>query len=255
MNGDGSSFAASVDAEPAIAAHRGGAALWPENSLTAIRNAAALPIAQVEIDVHLAADGVPVVLHDATLDRTTTSHGPVAARSSAELARFRLRGLDEGVASLRCAATVVRDAGRVLRLEIKVDAAGRPYPGLVPVCAAVLAELGMLDRTVAIGFAAQDVAAASRAGFGGTALLLNAAGWRGLGPAAAAALCRHADAPELGLPFAECDDAAVVAAIRATGLRLGAWGLDNAAEIARGRALGLDVITTDDPVKAVAGRV
>ena len=41
----------------------------------------------LELDVHLSADGVAVVCHDATLDRTTDATGPVAARTAAELAR------------------------------------------------------------------------------------------------------------------------------------------------------------------------
>ena len=50
-------------------AHRGGAAQWPENSLTAFRNAIALGARVLELDVHLTADGVVAVIHDPTLDR------------------------------------------------------------------------------------------------------------------------------------------------------------------------------------------
>lgn len=240
--------------EPAIAAHRGGAALWPENSLTAIRSAAALPIAQIEVDVHLAADGVPVVIHDATLDRTTTGSGPVGAVSAAALMATSLRGLSgEGVPSLAEVARVVRDGGKVLRLEIKSDGAGRPYPGAVAACAAVLDAAGMRDRTIVISFAPRVVAEAVDAGFAEVALLLGAAAWRGMGPPLAGVLCRASGAAEIGLPFSECDTQEAVAAIRATGLRLGAWGVDDATSIARARALGLDVLTTDDPKAALNG--
>ncbi len=60
-----------------IAAHRGGAALWPENSVLAFRRAIALGVPLVELDVHLARDGGVVVIHDRTLDRTTDGTGPV----------------------------------------------------------------------------------------------------------------------------------------------------------------------------------
>ncbi|MBX6374900.1 MAG: glycerophosphodiester phosphodiesterase, partial [Acetobacteraceae bacterium] len=70
---------------PQIASHRGGAFLWPENSMTAFRETARLPVDQVECDVHLSADGEVVIMHDATLDRTTDARGPVVARSAAEL--------------------------------------------------------------------------------------------------------------------------------------------------------------------------
>ncbi|MGH7342170.1 MAG: glycerophosphodiester phosphodiesterase family protein, partial [Candidatus Rokuibacteriota bacterium] len=52
---------------PRIAAHRGGAGLWPENSLAAFAGALALGIDLLELDVHLSADGEVVVIHDATL--------------------------------------------------------------------------------------------------------------------------------------------------------------------------------------------
>ena len=125
-----------------VASHRGGAFLWPENSLLAFRNALALPAEQLELDVHLSADGEVVVMHDHTLDRTTDASGPVRARSMAELRRARLRGTGgEGVPSLADAAALVRDAGKVLRLEIKAGGEGRPYPGVVPACLSVLDRL------------------------------------------------------------------------------------------------------------------
>src|SRR5207249_8615826 len=77
-----------------IAAHRGGAALWPENSLLAFENAIALGSDLLEFDVHLAADGSVAVIHDATLERTTDGTGAVASLTAADLRRLRLRGPD-----------------------------------------------------------------------------------------------------------------------------------------------------------------
>jgi glycerophosphoryl diester phosphodiesterase len=70
----------------AAIAHRGGAKLRPENTFLAFDQAAALGVDAMECDVHLSRDNVPVVIHDATLDRTTDETGPVNARSAAELA-------------------------------------------------------------------------------------------------------------------------------------------------------------------------
>ena len=70
----GGSLAA--DAAVRIAAHRGGAGLWPEASLGAFRNAIALGVEFLEFDLHLTADGEVVVLHDPTLERTTTARSP-----------------------------------------------------------------------------------------------------------------------------------------------------------------------------------
>src|SRR3954466_10045111 len=77
-------FAAS---RPQVFAHRGGSALGPENTIAAFDMGMAAGADGLELDVHLSADGVVVVHHDPTLDRTTDASGPVAARTAAELAR------------------------------------------------------------------------------------------------------------------------------------------------------------------------
>lgn len=74
-----------------VIAHRGNRAHAPENTMEAFRQAVALGADALELDVHVSADGVPVVHHDATLDRTTDGTGPLAGRTLAEL-----RKLDAG---------------------------------------------------------------------------------------------------------------------------------------------------------------
>lgn len=66
-------------------AHRGGRALGPENTLEAFDRGIAAGADGLELDVHLASDGVVVVCHDPTLDRTTDARGPIATRTSADL--------------------------------------------------------------------------------------------------------------------------------------------------------------------------
>src|SRR5207245_10531509 len=70
-----------------IAAHRGGAALWPENSLLAFPGAIALGSDLLEFDVHLTRDRTVAVIHDATLGRTTNGTGPVSALAAADARR------------------------------------------------------------------------------------------------------------------------------------------------------------------------
>jgi glycerophosphoryl diester phosphodiesterase len=70
-----------------VFAHRGGAALRPENTIAAFDHGLSLGADGLELDVHLSRDGVVVVHHDATLDRTTDHHGPLARLTAAELAR------------------------------------------------------------------------------------------------------------------------------------------------------------------------
>lgn len=73
---------------PLHIAHRGGAALYPENTLFAFEAAVNTHrTAVIETDVHLSADGEVMVWHDDTLDRCTDHTGPIAALTAAELAR------------------------------------------------------------------------------------------------------------------------------------------------------------------------
>jgi glycerophosphoryl diester phosphodiesterase len=87
---------------PLVYAHRGGAALRPENTLAAFDHGLSLGADGLELDVHLSRDGVVVVHHDATLERTTNGRGPLNARSAAELAAvdagygFRAPALGDG---------------------------------------------------------------------------------------------------------------------------------------------------------------
>ncbi len=71
---------------PLVFAHRGGAALAPENTLSAFDAGLALGADGLELDVRLSRDGVVVVHHDGTLDRTTTLRGEVQRHTAAELA-------------------------------------------------------------------------------------------------------------------------------------------------------------------------
>ncbi|PWC54196.1 glycerophosphoryl diester phosphodiesterase [Azospirillum sp. TSO22-1] len=76
---------------PRLIGHRGAKESAPENTLASIREAARQGAVWVEIDVALTRDGVPVVIHDDTLERTTSGRGALAAIDWAEL-----RALDAG---------------------------------------------------------------------------------------------------------------------------------------------------------------
>ena len=76
---------------PMMIAHRGGAGLWPENTLTAFRNAQDLfdqhsTEGWIELDTQFTSDEILVVIHDATLDRTTDCTGAVVDHTAAEVA-------------------------------------------------------------------------------------------------------------------------------------------------------------------------
>lgn len=73
---------------PIIYAHRGGAALRPENTIAAFDHGLACGAEGLEFDVHLSRDDVVVIHHDDTLERTTSGRGLVRAHTAAELARL-----------------------------------------------------------------------------------------------------------------------------------------------------------------------
>jgi Glycerophosphoryl diester phosphodiesterase len=79
---------AKSQALPLIIAHRGSSALAPENTISSFRRAIADGADGIELDVRLAKDGVPVVIHDATLTRTGRCEGDIADLTSAELAKI-----------------------------------------------------------------------------------------------------------------------------------------------------------------------
>ena len=70
---------------PYVSAHRGGAAYAPENTMVAFENAVRLGADDLEADMLLTSDGVPVLIHDSTLDRTTNCTGSVTSFTYGEL--------------------------------------------------------------------------------------------------------------------------------------------------------------------------
>ena len=71
-----------------VLAHRGWRGLYPENTMLAFKRAAELPIDGLEIDIHQTADGVLVVCHDDTVDRTTDGNGRIQNHTLAELQKL-----------------------------------------------------------------------------------------------------------------------------------------------------------------------
>ncbi len=77
-----------VNATPLVIAHRGGAGLWPENTLFALQEAEKLGADLSEIDIHMTRDGVLVAIHDESLDRTTNAKGLVQDFTFSELKKL-----------------------------------------------------------------------------------------------------------------------------------------------------------------------
>lgn len=120
-----------------IIGHRGASGSAPENTLPSFDLALAQGAEALELDVRLSADGIPVVFHDPTLERTTDRAGPVAACRAADLAAidagarftgdggatFPFRGHGIGVPTL--AHVLERFPETPLLIELKIAEAGR----------------------------------------------------------------------------------------------------------------------------------
>ncbi len=110
---------------PHVVAHRGGGARAPENTLAAIRAGHELGFGAVEFDVTLSADGEALLMHDATLERTTDGAGAVARHTWAQLAHLDAGGwfasdfAGEPIPRLRQVADYCREKGIWMNVEIK----------------------------------------------------------------------------------------------------------------------------------------
>lgn len=240
---------------PAIAAHRGGAMEAVENSRAAFTYAAGLAVEQAEFDLHRTADGELVVIHDATLDRTTTGSGPVGARRLAELRATRLRDApDETVPSLEEVLDLLAPTPIGLRIEIKTGPDFARYPGIEAALVARLRARGLLERAVITSFFLPVLVDAARAGAPARLWLVAPVVRAAIGSAEAVArLARAAGVDEVGLHIDHLDRNEV-AALRAAGLEVGAWAAHDDHRIAKALALDLTVFTTDRPKAALALR-
>ena len=246
---------------PLFAAHRGGAALWPENSLLAFRNALALGADFLELDVHLSRDGEVMVIHDATLDRTTDGSGPVREHTAAELRALHLKDRGgaptaEPVPTLDEVVDLAAAGQRQMLLEIKTDDRKRRYPGIEEKVMAVLDRYRFTSFAIVMAFEREtwrrvrEIRPDARAG----ALY------------SARALPATAIEPELqalrqaGIGFVGLDQRLVTADVarqaRLAGLTLGVWTVNERDAIERFIGQGVGVVITDRPdlAKAALGR-
>ena len=102
-----------------IIGHRGAAALEPENTLLSIERAIEIGVDAVEIDVHLSKDKELVVIHDATMDRTTNGTGPVNSYTVQEIKRLDA-GKGETIPTLQEVIDLI-DRQVMLVIELKEE--------------------------------------------------------------------------------------------------------------------------------------
>ncbi|HEU5193292.1 MAG TPA: glycerophosphodiester phosphodiesterase family protein [Methylomirabilota bacterium] len=248
-------------------AHRGGAAQWPENSLSAFRNAIAGGAQILECDVHLTADGEVAVMHDPTLDRTSSGTGPVARCTAADLKRARLRGpdgalTDDCVPTLREVLAIAAPAVLALLVEMKtpgpavryerrgagfVAVPGPRYEGLERKVLDLLHEAGIAERTFILAFNPAVLAEVrALAPKQPLALLVDRhhVEEAGAPPIETVAWARAAEANFLGMHYTLCE-AAVVEAAHAAGITVGVFTVNDEATMRRLAGWGVDVIISD----------
>ncbi len=250
---------------PVVFAHRGGRGLAPENTLLAFETGLLAGADALELDVRLSRDGVPVVIHDPTLDRTTDARGPVRDRTADELAQldaahaFERDGAHpwrgQGIGVPRLAEVLRRYPDRRLIIELKDDDAR-----LGEAAAALLRRDGGLERICVAGFGARAVAAVRRdlpevatsAHMAEVRRALYAAwvGWSVRGAYGGYQV------PEVRGRLRVVSRRFVAAAHRA-GHRVQVWTIDTEADVHRLLDWGVDAIITDRPdvtSRAVAAR-
>jgi glycerophosphoryl diester phosphodiesterase/acyl-CoA hydrolase len=224
-----------------LVGHRGAAGLAPENTLPSFELALALGADAVECDVHLSADGVPVIIHDSTVDRTTNGKGSVARLTASELqaldasyrfretARARIPTLDELLSWARGRTRVV--------IELK----GTENPSLVEKTIDLIRERRMLEDCFLISFDHAALGEARRLGpdlLTGALYVARPADPVGLANAALA----DALAPECSTVTPE-----LVRTAHEAGLLVCVWTANESAAIRAALAAEVDAVTSDFP--------
>lgn len=243
-----------ADAAPGhtrIIAHRGNAVAAPENTMAAFRSALEAGADGVEFDVQLSRDGVPVVIHDERLDRTTSGHGWVADATAEELGRldagswFDPAWAKEGVPTLEQVLALLAPTRVQLHVELKTSRV--PYPGLVPKVIAALDAAGLLaggpgaPRAVLSSFR-HPTLAESR----GLEQRLPCAPLTYAALVEPWAYARQHDFQALHM-VAHTIDTELVRRAAAGGLAVRAYTVDDPKEAQRLMALGVDGIITNNP--------
>lgn len=138
---------------PLVLGHRGSPLAAPENTMLAFRLAREEGADGVELDVHPSSDGVPVVIHDMGLERTTDGEGIVAALPWEVIEEARSRG--EPVPRLEEAARWAAESGAWLNVEIK-------SPGVEAAAIGAVEDAGVMERTFFSSFRPEIVARVAR---------------------------------------------------------------------------------------------
>ncbi len=252
---------------PLIIGHRGAAAVAPENTLISFARAYQDGADGIEFDVRLARDGVPVVIHDASLRRTTARTGFVAALSAAELGatdagswfnrRFPARARAEyalaRVPTLAQTLALTEPLGGVLYVEMKCAPADAHQ--LAARVVETLQTHGAHQQIVIESFTLAALAESKRlVPHLRTAALFERRLTHPL-PTARSLLTRACacGADEIALQHTLATSR-IIHAAQAAGFPIVVWTVDNPARLRRLRELGVRAVITNDPARMSAAR-
>jgi glycerophosphoryl diester phosphodiesterase len=248
----------SEGAAPVLVAHRGDPHRHPENSIAGFLSALGSGADGVEFDVRLTADDVPVVIHDATVDRTTDGSGLVGSMTLSAVRRLRLRGGGpaDAVPTLREALDAIAAVGGAVDIEVK-NIPGEPDfdAGEERLLFATLAEVTARAPAdvLVTSFNPGTVRRCRQADASVATGLLTIDAVDPLDGLTAAVTEGHA----FLLPSVRAlsgREEAMAAAAHAAGVRIGAWTADDPATVSTLIKAGVDAIATNDPTMAEATR-
>lgn len=222
-----------------ILGHRGAPREAPENTMRALRLAVAQGADGVELDVQPSADGVGVVIHDPTLERTTDAAGEVAALPWTRIAAARSGG--EPVPRIEEAVEWAAAAGAFLNVEVK--SRGGEAPSVEAVRAA-----GMMGRTVFSSFYPEVVAELGRIAPEAERYFLTET-WDDRIRAGVRALGVHGVCPHHSIATP-----ALLEELAAAGLGVVVWTVDDPARVAELVRAGVRAVITNLPAAGVAAR-
>jgi glycerophosphoryl diester phosphodiesterase len=230
---------------PLWIAHRGAGKLAPENTLAAFRLGASYGYRAFECDVKLSADGVPFLLHDATLSRTTSGDGAAGERTWSELSRLDAgawhsrRYAGEPPPTLEAIAGFCRANGYAIDIEIKPSPGREAETGTAVATAAARLWAGAPIAPLLTSFKPEALEAARRA----VPALPRALLFEAL-PPDWFDRARALDCTAIVSAYASME-AAIAARLHAAGMRALVYTVNDPAEVARLRGLGIDGIVTD----------
>jgi glycerophosphoryl diester phosphodiesterase len=233
---------------PLVISHRTQLGTMPENTLAGIDAALATGADGVEIDVRATSDGVPVLLHDATLERTTGDAREVAAVTVEALRSLRVRdprGTADPQPVPALADALERIGGRcLLVIEIK-------QAGIEPAVGELIHRFAAAEWCWIWSFDAAIAMAARVAAPEVPASLLVSDAAQLAGEASAFETAVRAGFAGLSLERSLVDERTVERA-RRRGLAVYTWTVNTAAEVARVAAAGVDALCSDDAAAALA---